>query len=140
MPPQVAAVHGRDIDRRQGLPRLGVIPVVEMTPVARQCGHAVQGVGGALQHLSGGEVTEVVGGQVSQQGQAHVGRRGAMGQGLGPAFLVVVGRQPMVLRSDAGLEEGPGLAGDPAQETDLFRRQTGRRAGDGPADPPGDGG
>ena len=31
---QVAAVHGRDIGRRQGLQRLGVVPVVEVAPVA----------------------------------------------------------------------------------------------------------
>jgi hypothetical protein len=36
-------------------------------------------------------------------------------------LLVVVGRQPVILRTDEGLEECPGLAGRGAQESDLIR-------------------
>ena len=54
---------------------------------------------------------------------------------------IVVGRQPVVLGADERLEERPGLAGE-LPEKDASGRAVSRasRAGERPADPPGDGG
>ncbi len=55
-------------------------------------------------------------------------------------LLVVVRRQPMILRPDKPLEEGPGLAGQRAEKAHLLGRQAGLATGQGAAHPPGEGG
>ena len=54
--------------------------------------HGVQGIGRAFDESPSRQVAEVVSGQVREQRQAHVGRRGAMGDGPRRMLLHVVGR------------------------------------------------
>ena len=53
-------------------------------------------------------------------------------------LLVVVGRQPVILRADIRVEEGPGAAGHAAQKPELIRRQPSRAPRERTADVPGD--
>ena len=70
---QVAAVHGRDVEGRQRFQRQGVVPVVEVPAMALQTGHARQGLIDALQQARRTQVAKVMGGQMRQQGHAHIG-------------------------------------------------------------------
>ena len=56
-----------------------------------------------------------------------------MGDHLHRVLLVVVGRQPVVLGPHEGLEKGPGLPGQLAQEQGLVRAQGFLAAGQGAA-------
>ncbi len=137
---EVAAVHCRDVPRRQRLQRLRVVPVVEVPPVPLQPVHRAQGARRALDELPGGKVAEVVGRQIRQQGQPDVGRRRAMRDRGDAILLIVVGRQPVVFRADEALEEGPGATRKFAQEAHLLERQGRLAAGERTADPPRDDG
>ncbi len=120
---EVAAVHRRDVQRWQRLQRLRVVPVVEVPPVTFQSVHRAQGVRRALDEQSGRDVAEVVSGQVRQQRQPDVGRRGAMGDCGNAILLIVVGGQPMVRGADEAVEELPRPPRQRAQEEGLGRRQ-----------------
>ncbi|MNZ46191.1 hypothetical protein D3C78_638660 [compost metagenome] len=122
-PGQVAAVHRRHVARRQGLQRLGVVPVVEVVAVALQPVHAGERLLQAPQQPSGAQVAEVVGGQIRQQGHAHVGRRGAVGDDSGGLLLEIVRRQPVVLRADMAVEESPGPPRQDPQKAQLVGRR-----------------
>ena len=73
---------------------------------------------------------------VRQQRKAHVGRRGAVRDHGGGGLLKGVGREPLVLGADECFEEGPCLAGHPAQKESLFLGQCVPAARDAAADPP----
>ena len=111
---EIAAVDAGDIVGQQGQKRLGVIPIEEMAAMALQGLHGVHGIGCAFEEPSGGNEAEVVGSQIGEQGQAHVGRGRAMGDDFHRMFLHVIGGQPVILGTDEGVEEGPGLAGHAA--------------------------
>ena len=83
-------------------------------------------------------VAEVVRGQIREQRQSHVGRRGAMRDRGDRMLLIVVRRQPVVFRADEGFEERPGLARNLPEKKDLIGRQPRFAARERPADPPGD--
>ena len=136
---EVAAVDGRDVPGVQRLQGPRVVPVIEVSLVPIEAIQRAQGIAGAQDQLSGREVAEVVGGQVRQQGETDVGRRGAVRDRLGAVVLHIVGRQPVVLRADKGLEEGPGPPRQRTQEAGLFGRQGRLAAHPRAADPPGDG-
>ena len=108
MASKVAAVDGRDVQRLQRVQRPGVIPVVEVAPVPSKPVHCTQGVCRAQNQLAGRDVAEVVAGHVRQQRQPNVGRRGAVRDRVDAVFLNIVGGQPVIVRADKGLEEGPG--------------------------------
>ena len=135
---QVAAIDRRHIERWQRQQGLGVIPVVEMATVLLQAGHRGQRLRRALEQPPGREIAEVVGREIGQQRQPHVGRRGAMGYRGDAVFLKVVGRQPVIVRADETVEEGPGPPRQVAQEEALFAAQRRRTTNQRPADPPGD--
>ena len=97
---EVAAVDRRDVARRQRLQGPRVVPVVEVAVVALERCHGAKASRRALDQRAGGDVAEIVGGEVGEQRQADVGRRGAVGDHAGRVFLEVVGRQPVVLRAD----------------------------------------
>ncbi len=108
---EVAAVHGRDVLRRERRERLGVVPVEE---VAAELLELVEGADGQLQPLDEFErrgVAEVARGDRREQEQADVGRRRAVRDALG-VFLKVVGREPVVRLPDELLEEAPRPARD----------------------------
>ena len=136
---EVAAVHRRDVARKQRPQRLRVVPVVEMALVTFERRHGGEGVGRALDQPSGREIAEIVGGQVRQQRQSHIGRRGAVRNGGSAIFLEVVRRQPMVGRADEVIEEGPGPPRQHAQEGQLSDREGGLATREGLAEPPGEG-
>ncbi len=137
---QIAAVHRRDVSRVQRAQGLRVVPVVKVAAMAFQAGHAGQAVGGAFEQLPGRDVAEIVRRQIGQQRQPHIGRRGAMRQRGGAVFLVIVRRQPVVIRADESLEISPGLARDAAKIVRLFGAQARHAARQRQAEPPGDGG
>ena len=60
-----------------------------------------------------------------------------MGDGHRRMLLHVVGRQPMIFRTDEGLEKRPSLARQCAEEVRLGRGQPGRAAREGLTRPPG---
>ncbi len=123
VPGEVAAVDERHVARVQRLQGAGVVPVEEVAAVALEAVEGVERGGGALEQARQRDVAEVVGGEVGEQPQADVGRRGAVGDHLGGELLHVVGRQVVVLVADEGLEEAPGLARQALQELDLPGRQ-----------------
>ncbi len=63
-----------------------------------------------IDELPDGNVAEVTGRQIREQGKTHVGRRRAVRDRRDRLFLVIVGWQPMVIGTDESLEEGPGFA------------------------------
>jgi len=123
----------------QRLQGLRVVPVVEMAAMAVQGFHGVDGIGRAFHQPPGRKVAEVVGGQVREQRQPHVGRGSAVSDGRRRVLLHVVGWQPVVFRTDEGLEEGPGLSRNSAEEAGLGRCQPGDAAWEGTTNPPGQG-
>ena len=58
---------------------------------------------------------------------------GNLGKGM---FLIVIGRKPMILRADKGLEEAPGLSGNLSQKDDLVGGEPCFTATERLADPP----
>ena len=135
---KVSAVHGRDVGRSQRLQGLRVVPVVEVASVTFQCFHCMECICRTLDELSRRDVAEVVGGQICEKGQAHVGRRRAMcnyGNGI---LLKIVRGQPMIFRADEGFEKRPGLAGKLPEKGGLVSRQPCFATSKRPADPPGD--
>src|SRR5205814_34212 len=85
------------------------------TTLFRSLAEGVQRIFHPVQQRRQGDVAQVVRRQRREQVQAHVGRRGAVGHLRLGVLLVVVGRQPVVLGVDEGLEEQPRLARQPAQ-------------------------
>ena len=136
---KVPAVHRRDVQRRQRLQGLRVIPVVEVAFVTFQSFHGPDCLRCAVEHLADGYVAEVVCGQVCKERKAHVGGRCAMCNRGRAILLVTVRRQPVVLFGHECLEKCPGLPGDLPQENGLISAQNSFRAGEGTAHPPGDG-
>lgn len=120
---QVAAVHRRHVGRRQHLRRAGVVPVVEVAPVARQRAHAGQRGFQPVRGLHGAGPAEVARGHGRQQVQPHVGGRGAAcHHGLG-VFLEVVGRQVVLGRRDEGLEKAPSTPRNAPQRQRVVQRR-----------------
>ena len=120
---EVAAVDRRDVERRQRLERSRVVPVVEVArggaPGSASCRARSRCARSAAPAVM---IAEVVRRQVRQQREAHVGRRGAVRDDRDRMLLVVVRRQPVVLRADEGLEERPGLARESCAGTRSARR------------------
>ena len=58
---------------------------------------------------------------------------GNLGKGM---FLIIIGRKPMILRADEGLEEAPGLSGNLSQKYYLVGGEPCFTAIKGLADPP----
>ena len=117
---EIAAVHRRDIQRRQRLARLRVVPVVEMTLVSLEGRHRAHGVRRAQQELAGRDVAEIVGGEIRKQREPHVRRRRAVRDHRDRMLLLVVRRQPLVVGTDERLEERPGPARERSQKDDLL--------------------
>ena len=135
---QVAAVHRRDVQRRQRLERTRVVPVVEVAAVALHPGQGAERLLRAVEQPAGGAIAEVAGGQVRQQRHADVGRAGARRDDPGRMLLEIVGRQPVLFRRDEDLEVAPGPPGQLSQKDALLVGQADRRRGQRPAQPPGD--
>ena len=110
--------------REQRLQRLRVIPVVEVAPVPIQGFHCSQCILRALDELSGRKVAEVVRGQIRKQRKSHVGRRRAMRDHGSAILLIVIRRQPVVLRADECLKEGPGFSGKLSEKKELAGGQS----------------
>ncbi len=122
-----------------GSQRLRVVPVVEMPLVALHRAHRVQRVRRAHEELAGRNVAEVVGGEVRQQREAHVGGRGPVRDGRrpdAPGSCPAAANGPAVRRRSRRTPR----SGAPAarRKSNLVRRRAVRRAGERPADPPGD--
>ena len=135
---QVAAVDGGDVMRTQRLEGLRVVPVIEMLPITLQTVHAVQRRRKPGQQSFGAQVSEIVSGQVGEQRHAHIGRRGAMGNGRPGVFLHVVRWQPVILGPDVLIEERPGLARQQPQEAQIIRRRCEHRLLGCRTEPPSD--
>ena len=114
-PRQVAAVHRRDIGRRQHGQVAGVVPVEEM---AAESGHPLHRRDRGVDPRQGvvqPDPAEVMGRHHRHQVKPDVGGRGALGQLRFRVGLPVVGRQVVRLGADKGFEIAPGAAGDAAQ-------------------------
>ena len=138
MADEIPAVDGGNISlpERGQCPR--VVPVQQVTLIALQLFQGAKGGRGAGDQLAGRDVTEIVGGQIRQQREADVRRRGAMGDHSHRMLLIIVGRQPIVVRADKGLEESPGPPGQPVQKNRLGHREPHFAALQRNADQPGD--
>ena len=134
---KIAAVHRRDVERQQGAQGPGVVPVEEMTAMPLHGVHGAQGVGGPFDQFAGRNIAEVAGREAGQQGEPHIGGGGAVRHHRVRVLLKVVGRQPMILRADEGLEKGPGFSGRGIEEHRLRRRKPHFPAPERSADPPG---
>ena len=116
-----------------------VVPVVQVPAEPFEAADGRERRLQALHHLERPDPTEVASRHGRQQVHPDVRRRGAMGDDRRGIVLEVVGRQPVVLRADEGLEEPPGPAGGQAEGPDVGRRELLRgRFGGWQADPSGD--
>ena len=95
---QVAAVHGGDEDRRQGLGGLDVIPVIEMPPPLGQFFDAVQHMPQQRRHLFLLCQSQLPGRQAAEQRHADVGGGRPVGRLVGGELLDVVRREVVMLR------------------------------------------
>ena len=86
--------------------------LIEVAMVAFHGPHGAQRIRRTLYELPSGDVAEIIGGQIRKQRQPHVGRRRTMADQRDRVLLIVIGRQPMIVRADEGLEELPCLAGN----------------------------
>ena len=109
--------------------RLRIVPVVEVPTVPFQGLHRVEGICRAFDELPGRQIAEVVGGQVREQRQSHIRRRRAMRDSRNRMLLIVIRRKPMIVRTDEGLEERPGLSGQVLKKDRLVRQSDWLRAG-----------
>jgi hypothetical protein len=73
VPGEIAAIDGRDVERRQRLSGAGVVPVVEMPLVTLERRHGAERIRRSLDELPRGDEAEIVGRQVGEERQAHVG-------------------------------------------------------------------
>ena len=110
-----------------------------MAAVALECRHGRERVCRALDELAGLDVAEVVGRQIGQQSEPHVGRRSAVRDHRYRMFLEVVRRQPMIFGADEGFEKCPRPARQFLQEDNLLVAEFCFAAYQRPADPPRDG-
>ena len=89
---------------------LRVVPVVEVASVPFERSIVKSAFVVRSMSCAGRNVAEIVGGQVREQRQSHIGRRRAMRDDGDRMLLIVIRRQPMIVRADESLEECPGLA------------------------------
>ena len=113
---KVSAVHGRDVEGWQRLQGLRVVPVVEVASVTFQCFHRLECICRALDELSRRDVAEVVGGQICEKGQAHVGRRRAMRNYGSGMLLKIVRGQPSDLPGRRRFRKTPRSCGKASGE------------------------
>ena len=123
MAAQVAAVYRGHIHRQQWRAALGVVPVHEVAAVALQPCERRQGRLQSCQQLRGRNPAERACACRAQQIQADVGGRCPVRQHVVRQRLQVIRRQMVVVRSDATLEEAPGVARDGQQLGAVLRRQ-----------------
>ena len=133
---EIAAVHAGDVEREEWLERARLIPVVEVAAMPFESLHRGESGLRAANQAAGGEIAEVAGGKIREQGQPDVGGRRAGGDDGVGRFLKVVRRQPVFFFGNEGFKVVPGLARNESKEGRLFVGQ--RRSGrfDGLADPP----
>jgi hypothetical protein len=136
VPRKVPRVHGRDIAGAQWFERERVVPVVEVPVEPLEPHHRRQGAGHSVDEPAGGDIAEVVGGQVCDELEPHVRGRGAVGDLALGVLLEVVRREPVVPRGHEPLEEAPRPARGPALEQHVGKRgcraRTSRWAADAP--------
>src|SRR6185369_15908742 len=73
VPGQVAAVDRRDVARFERLAGLGVVPVVEVAPEARQAGHGGERLGEPGDAVDSAQPAEIAGGDDGQEIEPQVG-------------------------------------------------------------------
>ncbi len=112
---QVAAVDGRDIARLERREGQRVDPVPQVAAQTAQPRQRFERVAQPRREALGAQIAEVPRRQGRQQEHPDVGRRGAMRDHAAGVFLIVVGRQPVVLRPHEALVEMPGPPRQPAQ-------------------------
>ena len=120
---QVAAVHRGHIARVQGLQGFGVVPVQEVPLVPL---HGLQGGQRGFEpvdQFQRADPAELARAAGTQQVQPDVGRRCAVRHHFVGAGLQVVGRQVVVLRVHAALEQPPGVARHATQQIPVCGRK-----------------
>ena len=105
----VAAVHRRDIARRQHSQRARVIPVVEMACVARHALQRRQGGPQPRHQIRTADEADLARAGQHQQVHADVGRRRAVRHHLEGLHLHVVRRQEVVFLAHMPVIEAPGV-------------------------------
>ena len=120
---EIATVDRRHVRRVEMAQVACVVPVVQVPaePLQARDGHERRLQ--PLHHLQRADPTEVASRHGRQQVHPDVRRRGAMRDDRSWIVLEVVWRQPMVLRTNEGLEEPPGPAGGQAEGPDVGRRK-----------------
>src|SRR3954464_9639303 len=109
-----------------------------MSLVSLETLHRLERLGWGLEQLPGGDIAEVVRGDIGQQRHAHVGRRGPMRKDPCWMLLIVVGRKVMIGCDDELVEVCPGFARAFPQEHDVGARKRRLPAAWRTADPPCD--
>ena len=104
---KIAAVHGRDIARRQRLQRLRVVPVEKVAAMAVQRGKRIERRIAAFDERGRTDIAEIERGKICEQRQADIGRGGAMGNDIHWLLLHVIRRQPMIFGTDIGFRRRP---------------------------------
>ncbi len=135
---QIPAVHTGDIKRQQWFKGAGVVPVVKMPVITLHFFQSGHRVADSLGRDACGQIAKVAGGKIGQKCAADVRRRGAVRGGDGRILLIVVRRQPVILRDNEGFKEPPGLAGRAPQQFLLLNRELRPLLHQRPTQPPCD--
>ena len=77
----------------------------------------------ALDELPHCDIAEIAGGEIGQKRQTHVSRRRAMGDHGNGLFLIVVRRQPIIVRTNKGFEKAPCFPGNFPKKNNLVGRK-----------------
>src|SRR2546425_12741950 len=91
-----------------------------MATMAFQSLHRAECICRPLDGLIRGNVAEVGCGQIGEQPQAHIRRRGAMTDDKSRMLLNIIRRQPMIFRAHERFKECPSLTGKLLKETNLI--------------------
>ena len=94
----------------------GFIPIVEMPAIAFQLRQRIEHIAAARRQFRSPEKTEIPSRGGRDEQHADVGWRGAMTDLFMGRALVIVRRQPIVLRPGEPFEEIPRTAGQQSQE------------------------
>src|SRR5690242_11661049 len=90
----------------------------------------------SLHHVTRGDETEVVCGEIRKQRKADVRRRGTMRNSLRRIFLEIVGGKVIIDGTDKGFKELPGAARSNSKEKQIVCRQFRASGSNRTAQPP----
>ena len=120
---EIAGVHRRGVRRIEHAQILQVVPVQQVPTHLGHLLHGIERMLEPLEHLAGGDETQVVRRDCGQQLQADIRWRRSRGDDRLRRLLEIVGNEPMGALAGKVLEKGPMRVREPQRHVALGRRQ-----------------